>query len=145
MMGAWQIDLTESAKLTDRQKQEIKRSTEIYRNWIRPVLADAKIHRILPRPDGTHWDGLFYWNDAIGRGTVYVFRPNSEQSRQVVRLAGLKSDGRYHIHGEDRALREKTTSGRALMDEGVSVTLPSRFASEIIYVESNHGGDRKLP
>jgi len=136
MMGAWQMDLTESAKLSPRQKTHIKRATQIYKSWIRPVLADPKVHRILPRADGTHWDGLFYWNERIQRGTVYVFRPNSERARQVIYLKGLDADASYHIRGEDGAIGEQTQSGRALMEEGIAVTLPARFTSEIVYVET---------
>ncbi len=136
MMGAWQMDLTQSAKLTQQQKTQIKRATEIYKSWIRPVLADPKVHRILPRADGTHWDGLFYWNDTIQRGTVYLFRPNSERSRQVIYLKGLDPVARYHIRGEDGAIAEQTQSGRALMEEGTLVSLPTRFSSEIVYVET---------
>ena len=136
MMGAWQMDLVESSRLTDRQKADIKRATDIYKSWIRPVLADPKVHRILPRADGTHWDGMFYWNSNISRGTAYVFRPNSELSRQVVHLAGLDPQARYHIRGEDGAVAEQTQLGRKLMEEGVAVSLPTRFSSELIYVDA---------
>ena len=136
MMGAWQMDLTQSAKLTQQQKAQIKRATEIYKSWIRPVLADPKVHRILPRADGTHWDGLFYWNENIQRGTVYVFRPNSERSRQVIYLKGLDPNARYHVRGEDGGIAEQTQAGRALMEEGVMLSLPTRFSSEIVYVEA---------
>ena len=137
MMGAWQMDLTQSAKLTRQQKTQIKRATQIYKSWIRPVLADPKVHRILPRADGTHWDGLFYWNESIKRGTVYVFRPNSERTRQVIYLKGLDPNAPYHLRGEDGAIAEQTQLGRALMEEGILMSLPARFSSEIVYVEAD--------
>ena len=136
MMGAWQIDLTQSGKLTPQQKAAIKRSTEVYKSWIRPVLADAKVHRILPRADGWHWDGLFYWNDGIKRGTAYIFRPNSERARQRIQFLGLDPDASYRVRGEDGAVESSTQTGRALMEEGVLVSLPAKFTSELIYVEA---------
>ncbi len=135
MMGAWDLALTDSATLTATQKQGIRRATEIYKSWIRPVLQDAHVLRILPRPDGLHWDGLFYWNAHLRKGTVYVFRPNSERTHQTVVLAGLEPGKVYQIRGEDNSVRAGTYSGQALMDEGIEVRLPARFTSDLLYVE----------
>ncbi len=136
MMGAWQMDLVESAKLTERQKADIRKSTQTYKSWVRPVLEDPKVHRILPRADGMHWDGMFYWNARIGKGTAYVFRPNSDKTWQLIQLKGLDPAVRYRIRGEDGALEEQTQTGKALMEDGFRVTLPNRFTSEIIFVEA---------
>jgi alpha-galactosidase len=135
MMGAWDLALTESKNLTDRQKLQIRRSTDIYKSWIRPVLQDAHVHRILPRADGLHWDGLFYWNAAIKKGTAYIFRPNSEQGHQLIFLAGLDAAKTYKIHGEDASIRAGSFSGAALMNQGIEVRLPAKFSSDLLYVE----------
>jgi alpha-galactosidase len=135
MMGAWDLALTKSKELTEKQKQQIRRATDIYKSWIRPVLQDAHVHHILPRPDGTHWDGLFYWNASIKKGTAYIFRPNSEQSRQLIHLAGLDSKKRYKIHGEDGSVGAGTFSGETLMNQGIEIRLPAKFTSELVYVE----------
>jgi alpha-galactosidase len=135
MMGAWDLALTESANLTDKQRHQIRRSTDIYKSWIRPVLQDAHVHHILPRPDGAHWDGMFYWNASIGKGTAYVFRPNSARSNQLIYLAGLDSRKNYMIRSEDGAVRAGRFSGEALMNRGLEVHLASTFSSELVYVE----------
>jgi alpha-galactosidase len=135
MMGAWDLALTDSAKLTLEQKQRIRHASDIYKSWIRPILADAHVQRILPRPDGTHWDGLFYWNAAIGKGTAYVFRPNSEIAHQAVLLAGLDPDKSYRIRTEDGSVAEGSRKGRTLMTDGLDIRLPGRFTSDLIYVE----------
>jgi alpha-galactosidase len=135
MMAAWDLALTESKNLTEKQKLQIRHSTDIYKNWIRPVLQDAHVHRILPRPDGLHWDGLFYWNTAIKKGTAYIFRPNSEQGHQLIFLAGLNSKKTYRIYGEDASIRAGSFSGDALMNQGIEVRLPGKFSSDLLYVE----------
>jgi alpha-galactosidase len=135
MMGAWDLALTQSKNLTDEQKKGIRRSSDIYKSWIRPVLQDAHVHRILPRADGLHWDGMFYWNAGIKKGTAYIFRPNSEQTHQVIFLAGLDSKRTYKIRGEDGALQAGSFTGDALMNQGMEVRLPSKFSSELVYVE----------
>ena len=135
MMGAWDLALTQSKNLSERQKEGIRRASEIYKSWIRPVLQDAHVHRILPRADGLHWDGMFYWNAGIGKGTAYIFRPNSEQTHQLIFLAGLDPKRRYQIRGEDGALQAGRFSGDSLMSQGVEVRLPAKFSSELVYVE----------
>jgi alpha-galactosidase len=142
MMGMWMIALTESAKLTPQQKAQIRRSTDIYKSWLRPVMLDAQVHRIFPRPNGFHWDGMFYWNPSIRKGTVYAFRPNSERARQVVYLQGLEPAKSYRIRGEDGSMAEAVLSGAALMDDGIALTLPRRFTSDLIYVEEVSAGQR---
>ncbi len=135
MMGAWDLALTQSNKLSDAQKKGIRRASDIYKSWIRPVLQDAHVHRILPRADGLHWDGMFYWNAGIGKGTAYIFRPNSEQTHQVIFLAGLDPKRSYQVRGEDGALQAGRFSGDSLMSQGVEVRLPAKFSSELVYVE----------
>jgi alpha-galactosidase len=135
MMGAWDLALTESKNLSEKQKLQIRRSTDIYKSWIRPVLKDAHVHRILPRPDGLHWDGLFYWNAEIKKGTAYIFRPNSEQRHQLIFLAGLDAKKAYRIRGEDASIQAGSFSGDALMNQGIEVRLPDKFSSDLLYVE----------
>ncbi len=135
MMGAWDLALTQSNKLTDQQKKQIRHASDIYKSWIRPVLQDAHVHRILPRADGLHWDGMFYWNASIKKGTAYIFRPNSATTHQTIVLAGLESKKTYRIHGEDGSLQAGSFSGDALMNQGMEVRLPNKFSSELIYVE----------
>jgi alpha-galactosidase len=135
MMGAWDLALTDSKNLTDEQKRQIRRSTDIYKNWIRPVLQDAHVQRILPRADGLHWDGMFYWNENIKKGTVYIFRPNSERTHQLIYLAGLDPKKTYKLHGEDASVDAGTFSGDALMNQGLEVHLPAKFTSDLLYVE----------
>lgn len=75
MMGAWQIDPTSTAKWTEGERDSARRAAGIYKEWIRPILADVKVHHILPRPDGAQWDGMFYWSPSLKRGTLYIFAP----------------------------------------------------------------------
>src|SRR6202022_1276610 len=135
MMNAWQIDPTHSATWTRKQRDEVKRATEIYKSWIRPILLDVQVHHVLPRPDGYHWDGMFYWSPSLKRGTLYIFRPNSAQNTQQVALKGLSPGGRYEIRSEDKTTTRATYSGTYLMTRGLDIRLPSKYTSDLIYVE----------
>jgi hypothetical protein len=138
MMSQWQIAPTHSASWTQAQRAGVKRATEIYKSWIRPILRDVEVHHILPRPDGYHWDGLFYWSPSLRRGTVYIFRPNSDQAQWHVYLRGLDPQGRYALRAEDHSLSDAAFSGAELMDSGLTVRLPNKYTSDLVYVEEVH-------
>ena len=100
MMNQWQIDPTHSASWTPEQRANVKRATDIYKSWIRPILQDVEVHHILPRPDGYHWDGMFYWSPSLKRGTLYIFRPDSEQRYGTHRVEGACSG--HEVQGTHR-------------------------------------------
>jgi alpha-galactosidase len=135
MMSQWQIDPTNSSSWTPDQRAKVKRSTEIYKSWIRPILQDVEVHHILPRPDGYHWDGMFYWSPSLKRGTLYIFRPNSSVKASQIFLAGLTPDAKYKIRTEDHSTTDSTYSGRDLMNKGLNIALPGVYTSDLVYVE----------
>ncbi len=135
MMGAWQIDPTDTITWTQEEKASVVRSVEIYRQWIRPMLSDVKVHHILPRPDGMCWDGMFYWSPSLRRGTLYVWRPESPETRQPIRLKGLDRQGKYWVWSEDGSLAAGVRSGEELMDAGLELELPSVYSSDLVYVQ----------
>jgi alpha-galactosidase len=135
MMDGWQIDPTNSANWTPEQRAKVERATEIYKSWIRPILQDVEVHHILPRPDGYHWDGLFYWSPSLKHGTLYIFRPDSRAARQYVVLKGLNPTASYKVHAEDHSTVAKIYSGRDLMNTGLLINLPAEFTSDLIYFE----------
>jgi alpha-galactosidase len=135
MMSAWQIDPTHSASWTSAQKEKVKRATELYKSWIRPILQDVEVHHILPRPDGYHWDGLFYWSPSLKRGTLYIFRPNSPESQSRVTLKGLSSDANYSVRTEDHSTPDAVLSGAQLMKDGLTIHLPAAYTSDLILLQ----------
>jgi alpha-galactosidase len=142
MMGAWQFAPAESAKWTDEQKASARRACEIYKKWIRPILKDAKVHHILPRPDGVHWDGMFYWSPSLNRGTVYLFRPKAPEAEQVIRLKGLEPQKEYRVWCEDSSITPGTRTGKTLMSEGLTIKLPQEYSSDLIYLQDAGAGSR---
>jgi hypothetical protein len=135
MMNWWQIDPTHSASWTQKQKDGVKRATEIYKTWVRPMLKDAQVHHILPRPDGYHWDGMFYWSPSLKHGTLYIFRPNSDEKSRQVALRGLSPNTKYKVRTEDHSTPDAIYSGSQLMDAGLKIKLPDKYTSDLIYLE----------
>jgi hypothetical protein len=136
MMNQWQIDPTNSASWTPEQRAKVKRATEIYKSWIRPMLQDVEVHHILPRPDGYHWDGMFYWSASLKHGTLYIFRPNSDTPAQNIVLKGLEPGTSYKVRTEDHSTNEATYAGRELMSGGLAIHLPDKYTSDLVYLEA---------
>ncbi|MGC2402583.1 MAG: alpha-galactosidase [Acidobacteriaceae bacterium] len=135
MMNQWQIDPTNSASWTPEQRAKVKRATEDYKSWIRPMLQDVEVHHILPRPDGYHWDGMFYWSPSLKHGTLYIFRPDSDTPARNIVLKGLEPDVSYKVRAEDHSTADKTYSGHELMSSGLAIRLPGKYSSDLIYLE----------
>ena len=135
MMSAWQIDPTDTFAWTSREYDSVKRSVQIYKEWVRPMLADCRVHHILPRPDGIHWDGLFYWSDALRKGTLYIFRPESNDAQKTVKLKGLDSVRTYWVWGEDGSVSPAAHTGADLMEKGLTIKLLQPYTSDIIYLQ----------
>ena len=92
------------------------------------MLQDVKVHHILPRPDGSPQDGMFYLNPETGRGMLYIFRPNSWDDRQTIHFKGLDRAKHYWIWSEEGLLHRSRKLGSDLMTNGLPITLgPSLF------------------
>ncbi len=134
MMSAWQIDPTDTVRWTAEEKIGTQRSVQIYKDWVRPMLADVKVHHILPRPDGKRWDGLFYWSAPLKRGTLYVFRPQSDDAVKTIFLKGLDAAARYWVWSEDGSVASGARTGSDLMSQGLIVRLDQPYTCDLIYV-----------
>lgn len=143
MMGAWQIDPTDTGKWTEEERESAKRAVEIYKRWIRPMLHDVKVHHVLPRPDGIHWDGMFYWSPPLKRGTLFIFRPAAKEDRKAVQLKGLAKHKEYWVWSEDGSVRTGLRTGTQLTDEGLAISLPHEYASDLIYLQDASVGRPK--
>lgn len=135
MMSAWQLLPGNTDAWTDQQKAQVRRSVEIYKKWIRPILQDVEVHHILPRPDDLHWDGMFYWSPSLDRGTLYIFRPNNDQVSRRVRLEGLVSSQKYRVWSEDSSVATGILTGADLMNAGLMIRLPGKYSSDIVYLQ----------
>ena len=119
----------------------IKKATATYKRWIRPILRDCQVHHILPRPDGKRWDGIFYWGAKLGKGIVFVFRPESDETERIVRLKGLKPARHYQVWCEDGSTGPGERTGKELMETGLKISLPERNSSDLIFLqEAGVGG-----
>ena len=109
----------------------------LYSEKVRPLVREAELYHILPRPDGTNWDGMMYADpDSENeiKGLVFLFKPSDsvEDIKNVV-LDGLYEDTVYQLTFEDRPEQNCTATGSELMTKGIDVEI-KYVGSELILI-----------
>jgi alpha-galactosidase len=132
MMG-WFTVMQDTNAWTAEQHAAARQAIKFYKTNLRPLIRQAELFHISPRPDGVDWDGMEYWDPAQRRGIVFAFRGsgNDEQEHRFV-LAGLVPQQQYHLHFEDGSSPDTELTGRQLMSAGLMVALPLPLSSELI-------------
>ncbi len=110
----------------------------MYNNKIKPLIRNGDLYHILPRPDGTNWDGMMY-ADADSqnkiKGVVFLFKPSAGVgATKNIKLRGLNPQKNYLLTFEDRKEQNTVLSGSVLMNNGISVRIDD-IGSEIIWIE----------
>ncbi len=115
---------------------DMKKEFALYNTRQAPILRGADIYHILPMPDGRNWDGLEYFNTAIAKGSLFLFKPAPDGGdSRTIKLKGLDRTTTYTLTFEDRPEQSVKKTGAELMDTGLPVTLTGPRASEIVWIE----------
>ena len=134
----WFIDaptgMNGSAPWTDDEKAAVKAAVETYKTRIRPLVRNADLYHILPRPDGTNWDGIQYHDPATGKGVVYLFKPSAVADTIALKLRGVDPGRRYRVTFEDGTNPAVEKTGAELA-KGLEVTLKGAPVSELVWIE----------
>ena len=77
------------------------------------------------------------------RGTLYVFRPQSPEERQTVRLKGLDRRQRYRLWCEDGSIEPGVRTGAELTETGLAIRLPRPYTSDLIFLQNEALGKPK--
>ena len=93
---------------------------------------------ILPFPDGEGYDGMQYHNDALGRGSVVLFKPAATTpSSALIPLKGLERHRAYRLSYQEREQLNAVVSGAVLMDQGLHLKqMNGAQASEVVWIET---------
>jgi alpha-galactosidase len=135
MMG-WLTIMIDTNSWSPELHAEAKKEIELYKKQLRPLIRDANLYHVSPRPDGIHWDGIEYWDPERQRGVLYAFRGTIETEKtHSFSLRGLEPEARYQLKFHDHSSADRTAPGRELMGAGLHVTLPSQNSSELIFLE----------
>ena len=134
MMG-WTTIMQDTTAWTPQQHKVAQEEFATYKKYLRPLIRDADLYHISPRPDGVHWDGMEYFNPATGQGVVYAFRGSeTSQSRHIFLMRGLSATDYYQLQFHDHTSPDRIISGRDLMQHGLLVNLSLPISSELIFL-----------
>ena len=134
MMG-WLTVMQDTSTWSAEWHAAAKQEIALYKQELRPLIRDANLYHVSPRPDGVHWDAIEYWDPARKRGVVYAFRGTirTEKTHSFL-LKGLEPATQYRVRFHDHGLT-KTVTGRKLMRRGLSITLDLPNSSELVFLE----------
>ena len=133
MLG-WFSLMLDASQWTAEQRSTARQEFALYKSALRPLIREADLYHVAPRPDGVHWDGIEYYSATMRRGVLYAFRGSADQPTHRFRLLGLDPSRRYRLRSQDHA-SSQVLSGAALMQRGVDVALPLPLSSELILLE----------
>lgn len=136
MMG-WITIMMDTTAWTPQQHEAARQAIALYKEKLRPMIRDANLYHVSPRPDGVHWDGMEYWDPKRGEGVVYAFRgsiANENQHRFV--LSGLDPRGHYRLHFQDGSAQDRVATGSELMGRGLEVRLLAPLSSELVFLQA---------
>lgn len=135
MMG-WLTIMLDTNVWSAEQHATAKAEIDLYKKQLRPLIRDANLYHISPRPDGVHWDGIEYWDPQRQRGVVYAFRGTiaTENAHSFI-LQGLQPSARYSIKFQDHSIGDRSTTGADLMQRGLRVALDLPNSSDLVFIE----------
>ncbi len=134
MMG-WLSIMIDTNAWSPEQHADAKQEIDLYKKDLRPLIRDASLYHVSPRPDGVHWDGIEFWDQDRQRGVIYAFRGTTEEETHTFPLKGLEPSTRYQLKFHDHSAPDRIVAGRELVERGLEVNLTLRNSSELIFIE----------
>jgi alpha-galactosidase len=134
MMG-WVTLMLDTSAWTPAQHAAAKEAVALYKRELRPLIRDAHLYHVSPRPDGVHWDGIEYWDPARGKGVVFAFRGSTpDEAQHRFMLAGLGAGKKYSLHFQEGSAPDRTATGSELMGSGLLVRLENPLSSDLVFL-----------
>lgn len=125
------------AQINGVQADFIRRSVDIYKNFIRDFLPESKIYHHTPEAAHKPEDGciLEIASPDCRKGAIGIFSLSDEKTDFTVVPKGINAGMNYKIT-LDNSGAEFTVSGYELMTNGVKIKIPSSLSSELILFEA---------
>ena len=135
MLG-WLTIMLDTTAWSELEHAAAKAEIKLYKEQLRPLIRDADLYHIAPRPDGVHWDGIEYFNPRRDKGVLYAFRGSDPgDNKNVFKLRGLTPAKSYRLHFQDGSAPDRTATGQDLQDPGLALALPILNSSELVLID----------
>ena len=142
-MTGWLTIMQDTTAWTPQQHAAAKEEFALYKSRLRPLIRDADLYHISPRPDGMHWDGIEYFDPQRRAGVVYAFRGSiADHAEHAFVLQGLRPATTYTLRFHDHSSPDRSMSGRELMSIGLPVHLATVNSSELIFIGTSDKAPR---
>lgn len=137
MMG-WFSLMLDTSQWSAQQHAAAIAEFALYKQSLRPLIREADLYHVSPRPDGVHWDGIEYYSPRSGRGVLYAFRGSAEdEPSHRYLLQGLDPRRRYRVSYRDHDERHaRIVPGEILMRDGVEVALAEPLTSDLVFIRA---------
>jgi len=133
MMG-WLTLMLDTSVWTPEQHEAARQAVDLYKKALRPLIRNARLYHVSPRPDGVHWDGIEYWDPQHANGVIFAFRGSiSDEPDHSFVLSGLDAAKRFRLHFQDGTAPDRTVGGSELVNQGLVVHLANPLSSELVF------------
>ena len=138
MMGAM-MACAVGRDMTTVELNQAKIHWSLYNEKQREILRGCNVYHILPMPNGKNWDGMQFYNNSIGKGSVFLFshkaNGGSDGTSKRIYPKGLDENTLYKVEFQDRTSLSCSKTGKELMSDGLLVTcMTKHFDTEIIWL-----------
>jgi alpha-galactosidase len=105
---------------------------------IRNTIAHADVYHLTGQPAHNNpkgWMAIQYVTRDAGKSVVTVYRLEESLAAQTFKLRGLSPSAKYQMMSDGKDLG--TMTGKALMNEGLSVTLEGTWRASVIELKGD--------
>jgi len=129
--GPW-ILMQPITQWSPEQIELVRQEIALYKS-LRGIIREGKVFHLLGPPDGYTISAIESFHPDRDAGVIFVYRPDSPKTSQVVYPRGLNPQGAYRVSFQE-SRDAVVLSGAALMRDGVDVKLPTKDFAEIVYI-----------
>jgi alpha-galactosidase len=134
MMG-WFTLMLDTTAWNENEHAAAREAIALYKSKLRPLIREADLYHVSPRPDGNRWDGMEYFDAARGSGVLFAFHGSSTaEAKHTFVLQGLNPGWMYHLTFQGHSSQDRSVSGSVLMSRGLEVSLPVANSSELVFL-----------
>jgi hypothetical protein len=136
LLGSWLLAMPDALDIL--HNKNYSEHIQLYKTKQRPIMRGGNQFHILPFPDGLSYDGMQYHNDALGQGSVVLFKPAATTPNStLIPLKGLERHRSYRLRYQERDQLNAVVSGAVLMDQGLQLKeMDGAEASEVVWIET---------
>jgi hypothetical protein len=136
MMG-WFTLMLDSNTWTPPQHAAARAEFTLYKQKLRPLIRQANLYHVSPRPTEAHWDGIEYFDAATGCGVLFAFHgTDPAETSHHFPIRGLLLKKTYRVTFQDHTSEDYTASGERLAQSGITVHSPIPNSSELVFLNT---------